>query len=362
MKNLKLLSLILAAAMCLCLCACGSSSSGSDTSAAADTAASEPAAEASAEAPEEVEEEPVGMVNPLSEYTREEVESQTGIALPAESAVSSPSYYIIDDGTNMTAEMRFTVDGASYYFRAVLAASYDIASADSISGLYYDFTTAPCEVSYCDGIVATCDDAAYVEWIDVVPGVQFALCSAEPADADTIVALANELFVALQGDSGVTANYTSVIAAYNSALEEGWDNEQYIANGLSYMVRDAVSEYGTDSIGVMLYDLDNDGVDELIIGTSIDATTNEYLGGLVIDIYRMGADGEPEIIFSSGERDRLYSIADMQFVHEYSSGAYESGCEIVDFSIGSINVIGQSDYDYTVVQLDLIPLSAIATD
>ncbi|MCD8141770.1 MAG: hypothetical protein LUD83_00590 [Clostridiales bacterium] len=99
------------------------------------------------------------------------------------------------------AETAFVYDGIQYAYRTAAAASLDLID---ISGQEGDYTSEEAVmVSYCEGQLSlTADGAGKLLWMDVVPGLVFSLSAESNASADTLTALANQLFVPMQGDIG----------------------------------------------------------------------------------------------------------------------------------------------------------------
>ncbi len=99
------------------------------------------------------------------------------------------------------AETAFVYDGIQYAYRT---AATDALELIDISGQEGDYTSEEAVmVSYCDGQLSlTADGAGKLLWIDVVPGLAFSLSAEGNASADTLTALADQLFVPMQGDVG----------------------------------------------------------------------------------------------------------------------------------------------------------------
>ena len=79
--------------------------------------------------------------------------------------------------------------------------------------------------------------------------------------------------------------YRPVLEQYANALNEKWEDAQYVEAGLSNQVRSYVGQDGSQRLGYGLEDLDGDGIMELLIGL--------YEHGYLMDAYRLNGT-EPE--------------------------------------------------------------------
>lgn len=196
MKKL-LLTLLLSVCLLLCLAACGTQ----------ENTAENPAAEVTEDA--------------LHDISEAEMAEACGLDLPAPEGAENVSYHVLCASQECPiAEMRFTLDGQTAYLRAQstafipeepgadasfaeIEAATDITSYD-ISGLYF----TPAEVTLCDvietrpGICWLGDGYGVIGWVDVAPGILYNLCVTEGADAEALQALADTVFVPLQGEAG----------------------------------------------------------------------------------------------------------------------------------------------------------------
>ena len=150
--------------------------------------------------PEPTQEPAVGMPNPIHEVDRQGLVDATGIPLDApEGAADVRFSYIELTNDNPIAQMNFTLDGAEAYLR--VQATAELAPID-ISGLYYDWTEQrEVIVGSCSGFACTNGEAGYVTWLDVVPGIHYCLGMSEGASVTELYALADRVFVPLQGNA-----------------------------------------------------------------------------------------------------------------------------------------------------------------
>ena len=178
MKNRKFTVLMLIAALCLtALCGCGKKA--------------EQSTEKVPEAPS------AGMPNPIEIFDSYDAQLQRcGLKLLAPEGAED---IVIKTIAGKTAETDFTLNGVEYYYRAEPTA--ELATYD-MSGLYYTWTkTEQAKVGYCDAAVYTGDGCGYVSWLDIVPGINYNLCSDKSGDAAKLVETANLVFVPTQGDA-----------------------------------------------------------------------------------------------------------------------------------------------------------------
>lgn len=322
MKNaMRILALILALTMALSLAACGKKG--------------EPAAQPDGSASSS---ELAGVVNPIHEVTHDEMVEKTGVDIDAPEEGTDVSYVYIDEAPAI-AEVSFTVDGVKWCYRAFVG-NFD---ALFLSGMNYDWTdTTEGEVAYCPAAVSIYDGdekAACVTWYDVVPDVTYSLSTADSADADLALYMANRSFNPMQGDAEgdveMPAEYTEVIETVRTAIAEGKDADFYREQGMSHLY-----SYPADSenpMGYTLVDINEDGVDELILGTG-----GEY--GMIFDLYAM-QEGKLVHMANSGERDRYYLCEGGFIRNEGSSGAAESHDIIFAYDGIMLQVVQNVIYD-----------------
>lgn len=144
-------------------------------------------------------EEPVGgnIVNPLHEATEEEVANVMGeIMLPA--GAEDIKYFTID-GSEKLYEIRFTLEGTEYNYRASVT-----DALKDISGMYYTWKeTQEASVEGRDAKVCFIDgQQGIIYWYDVVPGIVYSLSVDKGASFNSLVDMANNIFVPVQGEVG----------------------------------------------------------------------------------------------------------------------------------------------------------------
>ena len=137
-----------------------------------------------------------------------------------------------------------------------------------------------------------------------------------------------------QGMHGVNL-YNDILEKHITAIKEKWDSIKLEQEHMSYMYN------VTDKIGYTYYDVNADGIDELLIGEIADGNWK----GVIYDIYTM-VDRKPQHVISGGNRDRYY-VCDNAFIcNEYSSGALESGMRVYNLVENSTELFPQVSFKY----------------
>jgi len=139
----------------------------------------------------------VQVQNPYHSCTKDELTGATGFSLCAPLKAENVSYAYID-GDNPTAEMTFSLGGATFVYRAKPS-----AEAKDISGMYYEWTEKnDVSVSYCDATVGWNEGKeGSIRWYDAVPGVNYALSMTNGATESLLTDTAALLFVPLEDDA-----------------------------------------------------------------------------------------------------------------------------------------------------------------
>ena len=96
-----------------------------------------------------------------------------------------------------------------------------------------------------------------------------------------------------------------------------------------------------DNVGYVYYDLNGDGIEELLIG---EIAEGEWKG-VVYDIYTM-VDRKPRHVVSGGERNRYYACDGTFVCNEYSSSAFESGVLVYILVENSTELFPQVSFKY----------------
>ncbi len=140
------------------------------------------------------EPEPTAQVpNPVHESTATEILETLGITFHIPEDALNVSYSIIDAGDGKAmAQAKFTRSNVEYTYRIQSKPAFE-----DISGAYYEWTTVKkIEVSYCSGELRYNNGKEGIcLWYDTVPGLMYSVYTGEGADEETLMSLANELFV-----------------------------------------------------------------------------------------------------------------------------------------------------------------------
>lgn len=148
-----------------------------------------------------------------------------------------------------------------------------------------------------------------------------------------------------QGTNGKNL-YKGVLIRFIRDLKEKPDSTELEKKDLSYMyniIADNLKEGETlfDKIGYTYYDVNGDGIDELLIG---EITEGEWKG-IVYDMYTM-VDRKPQHVMSGGSRNRFFVCDDVFICNEYSSGALESGVRVYALVENSTELFPQVSFKY----------------
>lgn len=129
--------------------------------------------------------------------------------------------------------------------------------------------------------------------------------------------------------------YKDILKKHITAIREKWDSIKLEKENMSYMYN------LTDKIGYTYYDVNADGIDELLIGEIADGDWK----GVIYDIYTM-VNREPKHVVSGGSRNRYYVCDDAFVCNEYSSGALESGVRVYNLVENSTELFPQVNFKY----------------
>lgn len=129
--------------------------------------------------------------------------------------------------------------------------------------------------------------------------------------------------------------YKNILKKHITAMNEKWDSVKLERKNMSYMYN------LTDKVGYVYYDVNGDGIDELLIGEIAEGDWK----GVIYDIYTM-VDRKPKHVVSGGSRNRYY-VCDNGFIcNEYSSGAMESGVRVYNLVENSTELFPQVSFKY----------------
>ncbi len=143
--------------------------------------------------------EMTGIPNPMRESSAQEILDTLGLSFAIPDRAEDVAYYTIELGeATARAQAVLTLDGNEIIYRIQPAALFT-----DISGVYEDWTTAESvPIQYGSG-EAYCSDSGkgICLWYDAAPGLMHCVYMSANADIDTLAALADELFVPVQGDA-----------------------------------------------------------------------------------------------------------------------------------------------------------------
>ena len=137
--------------------------------------------------------------------------------------------------------------------------------------------------------------------------------------------------------------YKNILNKHYMAILENWDSTKLEQEDMSYMYN-VMAQTNTDvldKVGYAYYDVNVDGIDELLIGEIADGNWK----GVIYDIYTM-VNRKPQHVISGGIRNRYY-VCDYSFIcNEYSSGALESGIRVYNLVENSTELFPQIYFKY----------------
>lgn len=115
--------------------------------------------------------------------------------------------------------------------------------------------------------------------------------------------------------------YKNILKSYIDAVRKKRDSAWLEKHDMSYMynVIAKTNKNALDKIGFAYYDVNADGIEELLIGEIADGEWK----GVIYDIYTV-VNRVPKHVVSGGSRDRYYVCNDVFVCNESSAGANES--------------------------------------
>ena len=129
--------------------------------------------------------------------------------------------------------------------------------------------------------------------------------------------------------------YKEIIQKHKTALNEKWDSIKLEQENMSYMYNIA------NKIGYTYYDVNGDGIDELLIGEIAQGDWK----GIIYDIYTM-VNRTPQHVISGGSRNRYFVCGNGFICNEYSGGANESGLRVYILLDNSTELFSQVSFKY----------------
>ena len=137
--------------------------------------------------------------------------------------------------------------------------------------------------------------------------------------------------------------YKEVLKKHITAINEKWDSVKLENENMSYMYNVLASgkENVLDKVGYAYYDINVDGIEELIIGEIAQGAWK----GVIYDIYTM-VNRQPKHVVSGGTRNRYFVCDDAFLCNEFSSGALESGLRVYNLVENSVELFPQVAFKY----------------
>ncbi|MCR5265954.1 MAG: hypothetical protein K6E29_05105 [Cyanobacteria bacterium RUI128] len=137
--------------------------------------------------------------------------------------------------------------------------------------------------------------------------------------------------------------YKDILKKHITAIKEKWDSSKLESEDMSYMynVVAQTSRNVLDKIGYIYYDVNGDGIDELLIG---EIAKGDWKG-VVYDMYTM-VNRKPQHVVSGGSRDRYFVTNNVFVANEYSSGAMGIGWRIYILVENSTELFPQVSFKY----------------
>ena len=154
----------------------------------------------------------------------------------------------------------------------------------------------------------------------------------EPAEDDVVY----------EGDASsyyIDVVYAEQIARYHTALSEKWNEEQYLANGMSEVLAAYYEGNPLENVGFGFVDLDNDGHWELVIGAILEA--EEYPS--VFEIWTL-VDEKPVMLAQAHARTQY----DLQYVEEDNMWYVATECSSSIFCHGTYYLmLNEGEFEVT---------------
>lgn len=182
--------------------------------------------------------------------------------------------------------------------------------------------------------------------------VPTAVPAAEPAAQPAAEPTAEPITAPSEADP--IAAYADVFATYTTLLTEGWGGEELMAHDLPLLIMYCTGNAPFDNIGYLLLDVDGDGTQELLTGTTLD---DPFYAPIVFEMYTLNPDGSIARVFSSQERARYYLCDDNTFLFEAANSAADSVRCSYSYAAGTLTEL--PDTGALLQTLSYIPFSQL---
>lgn len=150
--------------------------------------------------------------------------------------------------------------------------------------------------------------------------------------------------------------YLEILTTYARALSEKWDGSSLMESNIDTLLMDCYGDAPLENVGYAVIDLDGDGIEELVIGTT-ERLTDEFYGKLILALYTQDGEGTKHTVFQSIARDRYYYAGENKFANLGSSGADDSVDITVQYAGGTLVDTGFVTDPADYVQMELTPMS-----
>ena len=149
--------------------------------------------------------------------------------------------------------------------------------------------------------------------------------------------------------------YLEILTTYARALSEKWDGSSLMESNIDTLLMDCYGDAPLENVGYAVIDLDGDGIEELVIGTT-ERFTDEFYGKLILALYTRDGEDTKHTVFQSIARDRYYYAGENKFANLGSSGADDSVDITVQYAGGTLTDIGIVTDPADYVQMELTPM------
>lgn len=146
---------------------------------------------------------PVGMPNPLTEVTAQELLEKTGFCFELPESAEDVHYFTLE-AEKLTAQMTFKLDGNKIMCRAIPDGIPENGEIKDISGMYYEWKTVEnVKVFHSDAIAKLSGGGqGCIGWYDYAPGITYSVSMDSGAAVEELTRIAEICCPPVQGDVG----------------------------------------------------------------------------------------------------------------------------------------------------------------